>query len=155
MKKLINSIKDEIREMEGIQARKRTYSISARLKKHYCPYCGSLLEVKEKKQIVNSESEEAKHFDFTSMFEGGSLFGNIEFTWDIYYCARCQIEISISDLKTYEKRLKKEGGYIDFNKIREESHYEEKKSKIPNLHIIGLVLVVIGLVLVVIQCFSS
>ena len=121
MKKNINRIKkwqeelnDETRNLSGVQGHQSIYSLSARIGKHYCPYCYELLQVVKKSQIVNSESEEAKDFDFSGSnsgdISGGRLRGNIKFTWDVYYCAKCNIEISIKDMRYYEheqKRIKK------------------------------------------------
>jgi len=130
-----NDIKNEIRNIQGIQGHKRYYSIFARLGKHYCPYCYNLLQLKRKKQIVNSESEEAKDFDFTLMFEGSNLHGNIEFTWDLLYCKHCDLEISVRDMKNYERERKKADGYIDFDAIRMRNTSFKKKAY-NRLHII-------------------
>jgi len=125
--------------MKGVQSRERTYSIFARIGKHNCPYCKNLLQVLSKKQIVNSESEEAKDFDFSSMFEGGSLYGNVEFTRDVFYCRFCDIEISINDMRKYEKELKRTNSHVDFDLIKGTKEY---RIKWPNFLIVFLMIAV-------------
>jgi len=141
-----------VRNWDGVQGFKGEHSISARIGEHYCPYCNGALEVKTKKQIVNSESEEAKHFDFSS--DGGRLQGNIEFRWDVYYCANCNIEIDIGDMRSYERELKKTGGNVDFDAIRERNKLPNKK-KWPNLFHIFLVFLAFFLVVFIINLFNS
>jgi len=101
-------IKDRIRNWQGIQGYSSWWSMSARVRKHYCPRCYGLLEVIRKSQIVNSESEEAKYFNFPC-FEGARAIGNVKFTWDVYYCERCSAEILIGDMRAYERELKRLG----------------------------------------------
>ena len=103
---MIKRIRNWIRNWEGVQGQKKMWSIYIRRKNHYCPCCYGLLEVKEKSKIVNSESEEAKNFDFSSGGEGGSMIGNVKFTWDILYCGKCNLEISELEIRNHERRLK-------------------------------------------------
>ena len=98
-------LKEFIRGLDGIQGRSWSYAISARRGNHYCPTCNGLLAVVQKKQIVNSESEEAKNFDFH--FQEGRMFGNIEFTFDVFFCENCDKELSISEVRTFEREKKK------------------------------------------------
>ena len=126
------------------------YSISARIGKHYCPYCNNLLKIKRKKQIFHFNSEEARSFNYYPL--GGGRFEYAEFNWDVFYCEICNLEISIRDMRSYEHELKKTGGNIDFNSIRErnESRDKEKNKKSSWLSFLLLCLVVTVVVLVII-----
>lgn len=70
-------------------------------KKHYCPKCGSkLLRVRTSK-IVNSNSPEAKNYNFVS---GDSfMVGDVEFIWKEFYCPMCKINYSIDEMRRIEK----------------------------------------------------
>ena len=86
------------------------------LKKHYCPECSTVLKTKKIKKIVNSESEEAKDFDFSTddgTFQG-YLVGDVEFTWYVCHCANCDIEITNKDMRKLERegKRKKERGIL-------------------------------------------
>lgn len=71
------------------------------LKKHFCPICGSKLELRYVSRIVNSKSPEAKDYDFSV---GDTFFvGNVEFRTRFFHCLNCQIDISIQEMKKYEK----------------------------------------------------
>jgi len=72
-------------------------------KKHYCPVCNEQLLVRRIKKIVNSKSPEANDFDFTFSGGGGFLFGNVEFSYEAFYCKNCDREISIKEMKLIEK----------------------------------------------------
>ena len=99
--KMKQNQKEWIRNLRGIQGFSVSYSISGRIGKHYCHACNEMLEIKRCEKIVNSESEEAKDFDFS--FDQGSKIGNVKFSQDVYYCAKCDSEISIKDQKKYER----------------------------------------------------
>ena len=129
MGKLKERYSNWIRNWDGIQGYRDKYVVSARIGKHYCPYCRGLLQVKRKTQIVNSESAEAKNFNFSVY--GGSQKGNIRFTWDVYYCENCDKELSIADIRGYERELKRIGGNADFDEIR--MRYSKKKPMNPVL----------------------
>ena len=97
--------KDWIRNLKGIQGYSASYSISGRIGKHYCHTCNELLKIIRVEKVVNSESEEAKDFDFS--FDEGRKIGNVKFSRDIYYCAKCDSEISIRDQRQYERDRRK------------------------------------------------
>ena len=101
-------------------ARQRIYTrpLYARRKKHYCPKCEGELFLKEVSKVVNSNSSEAKDFDFSN----GDTFmiGDVKFTWDEFKCSECNFQISINDLALYERKKKyKEKGekYHETDKI--------------------------------------
>lgn len=74
----------------------------SRLKKHYCPECGSKVELGYISKIVNSNSPEAKNYDFSS----GDTFlcGDVEFRTRCFYCSNCKANISFKEMKDYENR---------------------------------------------------
>jgi hypothetical protein len=61
-----------------------------------------LLEVRQVSKIVNSQSEEAKNFRFPE-FDGVHARGNIEFFWDVFYCAKCEKGLTIPEVLKYER----------------------------------------------------
>ena len=93
--------RDWIRNLDGIQGSDYSHSFAARRGSHYCPKCRVLLHVVKKTKIVNSESEEAKHFSF------GGTQGNVKFTWDVFCCPKCDSEIAVGDILFHEKEQKK------------------------------------------------
>lgn len=67
------------------------------LKKHYCPICGEKLERTKISRIINSSSEEAKNYDFSS---GDSfLVGNVKFIRTGFRCNKCDKLYSIKETK--------------------------------------------------------
>lgn len=76
-------------------------------KTHHCPSCQSEVTVRRIKKTVNSKSSEAKNYDFSFAGDGGCLFGDVEFSFEVFYCLVCQKEITIKEMRTYEKKEKK------------------------------------------------
>ena len=72
-------------------------------KKHYCPKCSDELSVKKIKRTVNSESEEAKDYGFTTDAGEyiGRIVGDVEFIWHVYHCANCGIEITNREMREH------------------------------------------------------
>ena len=70
-------------------------------KKHYCKYCNGELIAKRIKKTVNSNSPEAKDFDFSASGDG-FLFGDVVFSFNVFYCQACDIELSIKEVSKYE-----------------------------------------------------
>ena len=143
-----DELSDEIRHYKGVQGFKVERSISARVGQHYCPYCHGGLQVKKKIQIVNSETEEAKNFDFST--SEGRLRGNIKFHWDVFYCGKCDIELPVGDILCYERELKKTGAHVSFNAFRTDYHSPEKEegrrkrnSRMMLLFIAGVIIITI------------
>lgn len=89
----------------------KRYSISspffAYFKKHYCTKCSSQLSVRFKSKIVNSESPEAKYYDFT--VADGYVRGNVDFRTAILQCYNCGAEYKIDEMRKIEKRIRKLG----------------------------------------------
>ena len=75
-----------------------------RFKKHYCPTCMNLLTTTKVSRIVNSNSEEAKDYDFSS---GDTyMIGNIKFIWTEFLCTACGKTYSLQEIKENEKKTK-------------------------------------------------
>ena len=75
-----------------------------RFKKHYCPTCMNLLTTTKVSKIVNSNSEEAKDYDFSS---GDTyMIGNIKFIWTEFLCAACGKTYSLQEINEIEKKAK-------------------------------------------------
>lgn len=74
-------------------------------KKHFCPFCGNKLELSYVSKIVNSKSPEAADYDFSV---GDSfLVGDVEFRTRCFWCANCNLNFSINEIKNAEKLQKK------------------------------------------------
>ena len=67
------------------------------LKKHYCPYCGEKLIRKKVSQIIHSDSEEAKNYDFE--VADITVKGNMKFTHIEFFCSVCQKQYSVKETK--------------------------------------------------------
>ena len=72
------------------------------IKKHHCPVCNGELKKIKVSQIVNSQSEEAKDFDFSSSGDGYTI-GNVKFIWTEFACAGCNRNYSVNEIYDYEK----------------------------------------------------
>ena len=85
---------------------KRIWSspIFLHFKKHYCPACNSKLKPTKVAKVVNSKSEEAKNFDFSS--GDGYLVGNVKFIWTELKCMDCNYTYSIKEMKAIEENTK-------------------------------------------------
>ena len=76
-------------------------------KKHFCPVCGEELKKTKVSKIVNSQSEEAKDYDFSSPGGDGFMLGNVKFIWTEFFCTKCSKHYSISDIYQAEKGIRK------------------------------------------------
>jgi hypothetical protein len=74
-------------------------------KKHYCPECGVRLTVKYSSKIVNSESSEAKGYDFS--LGDTRLEGDVEFRKCYFWCEECKRKITFEEMKEIERRKKR------------------------------------------------
>ena len=81
-----------------------------RFKKHFCPDCKIKVKVVKVSQIVNSESPEAKNFDFSMSLSGTYLKGNIKFVWKEFVCPQCGRKFTVKEMQRIEaieeRRLK-------------------------------------------------
>lgn len=74
-------------------------------RKHTCFECGSVLEKKQRSVVVNSESEEAKNYDFYGI--DTYLCGDVEFITIYFTCPACGTTYEIRQLVELEKKRKK------------------------------------------------
>lgn len=73
------------------------------VKKHVCPKCGSKTEVHTVRKVINSRSPEAKDYDFSA---GDTYYsGDVEFRVKCFYCPNCRTDISIKEMRNYEKSI--------------------------------------------------
>lgn len=73
-------------------------------KRHHCPLCGTKLKTSYYSVIVNSDSPEAKKYDFSV---GDSyVTGDLEFRTMCFKCPKCEIKISFDEMKRLEKQQK-------------------------------------------------
>lgn len=70
-------------------------------KKHYCPSCKEKLRVRYKSEIIDSRSPQAKKYDFS--LGDTFLSGEVEFKTPYFYCSACGVDISVYNMKEYEK----------------------------------------------------
>lgn len=71
-------------------------------KKHNCPHCGQRLLRKKVSKIVNSESEEAKNYDFE--VADLTVKGNMKFTHVEFFCSACQKQYTVKEIKNKSYR---------------------------------------------------
>lgn len=74
-------------------------------KKHYCPECNKGLEKINVSKIVNSNSPEAKEFDFHTL--DNYMIGNVKFIWTEFRCPMCGEQFSIDEMKRIENEHKR------------------------------------------------
>ena len=75
-----------------------------RFKKHCCPACGGLLTATKVSKVVNSGSEEAKDYDFSSA--DTHMIGNIRFIRTAFRCDACDKVFSIREIREIERSKK-------------------------------------------------
>ena len=66
-------------------------------KKHHCPVCGNKLLRKNVAEIVNSESLEAKNYDFE--VADITVKGDMKFTHIEFYCNQCDKYYTVKEAK--------------------------------------------------------
>lgn len=67
------------------------------MKKHYCPQCKVKMQVVKLSKIINSNSPEAKNYDFSN----GDTFltGDVEFITKALKCPECNRVMTYKDMK--------------------------------------------------------
>ena len=75
-----------------------------RFKKHDCPACGGLLTATKVSKVVNSGSEEAKDYDFSSA--DTHMTGNVKFIQTAFQCNTCDKVFSTQEIRANEKKAK-------------------------------------------------
>ena len=129
IKTFIEDWNESVRHMKGIQGYRWQYTTL--LKNYYCPYCRTFLRVVRETRVVNSASEEAKDFDFSSAMEGSSMIGNVQFSFDAFYCPKCDARINITKMLKYELDVKKYQRRLERFNLRKEKAVKkaEKQGK--------------------------
>ena len=74
-------------------------------KRKYCLACGEILENKKRVKIVNSQSEEAKNYNFH--YVDGYYYGNVRFIILYFACPKCGKEYEVRDYVKFEKRIRR------------------------------------------------
>lgn len=67
------------------------------LKKHFCPRCGNRLIRKKVSQVVHSDSEAAKNYDFE--VADITVRGNMKFNHIEFFCPDCQKFYTVKEIK--------------------------------------------------------
>ncbi len=75
-------------------------------KKHRCPACGEKLKLIKLQKIVNSESPEAKDYDF-SLGARTSVRGDMKFYRPAFRCRACGREFEVEEIKKAEGIVEK------------------------------------------------
>ncbi len=77
--------------------------IYVNFKKHYCPYCQSLLKVEKVSTVLSAGSDEAQKLglDF-SMVGGVYQSGKVKVIWKEFKCIQCNQRITIEKMKEIE-----------------------------------------------------
>ena len=73
-------------------------------KKHYCPKCDARLKTAYDSVVVNSDSPEAKDYDFSIAAGDSYLTGDVEFRKSFFQCPQCGFKISFDEMKKLEKQ---------------------------------------------------
>jgi len=71
-------------------------------RRHFCPMCNATLTRNRHEVVVNSESEEAKNYDFSCL--DTYMHGNIKFVTFYFSCSKCNAVYEIKELKKCEKK---------------------------------------------------
>lgn len=71
------------------------------MKKHYCPKCNAKVKKTLVSKIVNSNSLEAKNYDFSN-YDFGRMKGDVKFYWHDFLCLDCGKQITVGEMKRYE-----------------------------------------------------
>lgn len=112
-------------------------------KKHYCPICGTLLNVVKVSKVINSNSEEAK--DLPPIlpetvigrgvkFRKYNAIGNIKWIWKQFECPDCKHRFTVEQMKQIESSPKEDWTNLvsSFDEPPMHSNtenFENKKSK--------------------------
>ena len=76
--------------------------------KHFCPACDGELQKIKTSKIVNSQSEEARDYDFSAPGGDGYMIGNVKFIWTEFTCTKCGKRYSANEVYQAEKRTRNE-----------------------------------------------
>lgn len=97
---------EKVPAMKSKNAVKYLYNVNpfyVHWKRHYCPECGTRLKTAYDSVIVNSNSPEAKDYDFSIAAGDSYLTGDVEFRTSYFKCPKCEFVISFDEMKKLEK----------------------------------------------------
>ena len=100
----------EIGDVTDTQRYRRSHSWFARKGEHFCPYCGELLQVAQESVIVDTNNKAVFAYYFGSYPGENDPQGNMYYTYDIFHCEKCDVNILVEFMKNHEyeqKRLKR------------------------------------------------
>ena len=72
-----------------------------KIKKQYCPTCGKKIKIQTVPKIVNSKSDEAKNYDFSSV--DSFMIGIFKFIWKEFVYLECNTRYSVNEIYQAEK----------------------------------------------------
>ena len=78
-------------------------SLFFKLKKHACPYCGSIVKRHKEKRMASAL--EARQYKLTNQ-DGSPISHSVQFITACFRCPACGKMISFEEMKTYEKQNK-------------------------------------------------
>lgn len=110
-------------------------------KEHKCPKCKTTMEAITVKKVVNSNSPEAKQYDFR-LRRGVYLKGNIEFSWKELKCPACGAQFTMEQMQK-----------IEFESLDPEQKIKQEKKEKLKVALFGLAM--IAFVVIVIVCAFS
>ena len=110
-------------------------------KEHKCPKCKTTMEAIAVKKVVNSNSPEAKQYDFR-LRRGVYLKGNIEFSWKELKCPACGAQFTMEQMQK-----------IEFESLDPEQKIKQEKKEKLKVALFGLAM--IAFVVIVIVCAFS
>ena len=101
-----------------------------RKRKHYCSRCGELLMPIKQEKVVNSETEEAKNYDFQNV--DTYMVGNIKFVSFAFKCPACDTSYTIREQKEHERNLFNTEPLASFDVIAEITNCRATKTAFGN-----------------------
>ena len=111
-------------------------------KEHKCPKCKTTMEAITVKKVVNSNSPEAKQYDFR-LRRGVYLKGNIEFSWKELKCPACGAQFTMEQMQK-----------IEFESLDPEQKIKQEKKEKLKVALFGLAMIVF-VVIVIVCAFSK
>lgn len=72
------------------------------MKRHYCSKCNEKLKVVKVSRIVNSNSADAKNYDFS--LGDTYLSGDVKFVYKMLECPKCKVRFSAEEIINAKNR---------------------------------------------------
>ena len=106
-------------------------------KEHKCPKCKTTMEAITVKKVVNSNSPEAKQYDFR-LRRGVYLKGNIEFSWKELKCPACGAQFTMEQMQK-----------IEFESLDPEQKIKQEKKEKLKVALFGLAMIAFAVIVIV------